>query len=88
MDPMKRAASWWPETMGRPSIVGSQNGLRFAFFPGVRRLLIEQEGRLTTYETGDHQIIGVSSRSHNELQSVEFSSQLGVVDLKDLDIVG
>jgi hypothetical protein len=29
---------WWPDDLGSPSAVGAQNDLRYAVFPGARRL--------------------------------------------------
>ena len=68
MAPMGAAERWWPDNMGSPSTSGSQNGMRYAFFRDKRRLMVERDGHLTTYETGDHDIGGVSQaerhRSH------------------------
>ena len=37
--------SWWPNDLGQPSSTGAQNNLRYAYFPGARRLAIEVGGR-------------------------------------------
>jgi hypothetical protein len=50
MKPMSGGEKWWPDESGQPSSSGSQNSMRYAFFPKVRRLLIEKQGNLTTYE--------------------------------------
>ena len=44
MKPMTGGEEWWPDDFGQPSMSGSQNGIRYAFFPEKRRLLIEQGG--------------------------------------------
>ena len=64
MVPMKPMAgldsSWWPKGLSSPSSSGSQNGVRYAFFPDQRRLAVEQDGNLKQYDTGEHRISGVS----------------------------
>jgi hypothetical protein len=59
MKPMSGGEKWWPDELGQPSSSGSQNSMRYAFFPKARRLLIEKQGNLTTYDSGDHQISGM-----------------------------
>ncbi len=51
MKPMDFGTAWWPNDLGEPSTSGAQNGGRYAFFPDARRLLIEDDGKLTTYDT-------------------------------------
>jgi len=46
-------------------------------------LLIEQGGKLTTYDSGDHRISGVSQQDSQE-QSLAFTSQNGSVKLDEL----
>ena len=62
---------------------GSQNGILYAFFPGKRRLLIEQGEELTTYDSGDHRISGVSQQG-GQGQTLAFTSQNGAVKLDEL----
>jgi hypothetical protein len=57
--------------------------MRYAFFPDKRRLLIEHSGKLTTYDSGDHRITGVSQSSQR--QSLAFSDQNGSVRLDELN---
>jgi hypothetical protein len=57
--------------------------MRYAVFPDKRRLLIEQDGKLTTYDTGEHRIGGVS-QSDSQGQTVAFTSQDGPVRLDTL----
>ena len=48
---------------GHPSSTGGQNAMRYAFFPGSRRLAIDPgDGKVTIYDTGDHQITGFSQQ--------------------------
>ena len=89
MKPMKPmdppASDWWPEGLSNPSSSGSQNDLRYAFFPDQHRLAIEQNGKVTQYDTGDHQISGVSQQqSGGSGGKPSFTSQNGTVDLSSL----
>jgi hypothetical protein len=83
MKPMSGGEKWWPEDLGEPATIGSQNAMRYAFFPEKRRLLIEQDGELTTYDSGDHRISGVSQQQ-SQGQSLAFADQNGSVRLDDL----
>jgi hypothetical protein len=79
MKPMSGGEKWWPDELGQPSSSGSQNSMRYAFFPKGRRLL-------TTYDSGDHQISGM--QQSGETSSLTFTSQNGAVRLDDLKKVG
>ena len=87
MEPMKGADAWWPKDLGEPATSGAQNGLRYAFFPDRQRLVIERDGQVSTYDSGDHRIGGVSQAS-GTAQSLTFSSQNGDVDLGTLPKLG
>jgi hypothetical protein len=57
--------------------------VRYAFFAEKHRLLIEEHGSVRTYDSGGHQISGVSQQqSHGH--SLAFTSQTGVVNLDEL----
>ena len=58
MEPMKGIEPWWPAELGDPSSSGSQDGMRYAFFADKRRLLIEENGTRSTYDSGDLRITG------------------------------
>lgn len=83
MEPLRFDPPWWPEELGQPASNGAQNGMRYAFFPGTRRLLVEREGRKTAYDSGDHQISGVAQRSGTS-PSLVFTSESGPVALDTL----
>jgi hypothetical protein len=83
MKPMAPPEKWWPGDLGEPSSSGGQNDMRYAFFPEKRRLLVQQDGQLTTYDSADHQISGVSQQQSGT-KSLTFSSQDGAVDLSQL----
>ena len=83
MKPMDFGPAWWPADLGEPSSSGGQDGMRYAFFSARRRLLIEDGGELTTYDTGEHQISGVS-QAQSSGRSLSFTSQDGKVSLEAL----
>jgi hypothetical protein len=78
--------NWWPEGLGAPGSVGAQNDLRYAFFPASRRLVIDQGGRVTVYDTAEHQLSGFSQQQSSD-RSLSFTSQHGLVRLADLTVV-
>ncbi|KAB0676025.1 SHOCT domain-containing protein [Aureimonas leprariae] len=78
--------NWWPNELGQPTSSGAQNGCRYAVFPNLRRLAVEQDGRTTVYDTGDHRI-GGASQQQGSRSDLSFSSQHGTVRLEDLPIV-
>jgi len=87
MKPMSAPEAWWPADLGQPSTSGSQNAMRYAFFADKHRLLIERDGKLAAYDTGDHRISGVSQQqSHG--QDLVFTSQNGTVNLDALNWIG
>jgi hypothetical protein len=71
-------ANWWPAALGVPSSVGAQNDVRYAYFPAARRLAVDLKGKVTVYDTQDHQIGGFSQQQ-SELGSLSFASQFGPV---------
>lgn len=77
---------WWPPELGTPSTVGEQNDMRYAVFPNVRRLLVEEQGKRTLHDTGSHQIYGVAQQQ-GTTRSLTFASQHGVISLADLPVV-
>ncbi|WP_437567839.1 SHOCT domain-containing protein [Sorangium sp. So ce542] len=80
------SGSWWPGELGMPSSSGSQNNIRYAVFPGARRLAVDVDGRVSVYDTLDHQIGGVSQQQGSG-SSVTFTSQYGVVSVQSLPFV-
>jgi hypothetical protein len=81
------SGNWWPAELGRAASTGSQNNLRYAFFPETRRLAIDLGGRVKVYDTRDHQIGGFSQQQGGG-QSLSFNSQYGLVDLSSLEELG
>jgi len=78
--------SRWPDDLGPPASSGSQNGMRYAWFPQARRLSIDVDGQVTLYDTGDHLIQGCSQQQSSG-RSLVFTSQKGEVELSQLPVV-
>ncbi|MDP4003891.1 SHOCT domain-containing protein [Methylobacterium sp. NEAU K] len=72
--------AWWPAGLGHPASAGSQNGMRYAYFPETRRLAVESGSGIAVYDTGEHAISGVSQANG----SLDFTGPQGVVALDRL----
>ena len=79
----RSAATWWPEAFGTPTMTGSQNNMRYAYFAAMKRLVLDRAGEVMIYDTQDHQIRGISQQQSGGT-SVVFTSQHGIVDLSSL----
>jgi hypothetical protein len=60
--------------------------MRYACFPGRRRLAIQQAGQVRVYDTGEHMISGFSQQQGGD-RSLTFTSQFGPVRVADLALV-
>ena len=78
--------NWWPGGLGQPSSSGSQNNVRYAFFPQSQRLVVERDGQVTVFDTLDHRISGVSQQQGGNT-SLTFSSQYGTISTLSLPLV-
>ena len=81
--PNAQTGNWWPADLGMAGSTGGQNNLRYAYFPGARRLAIDVNGQVTVYDTGEHQISGFSQQQSGD-QSITFTSHFGLVRVADL----
>jgi hypothetical protein len=79
--------AWWGADLGTASATGSQNNIRYAYFPASRRLAVAIGDRVTLYDTEDHIITGVSQQQSADA-SLSFNSQHGLVRAADLRVVG
>jgi Short C-terminal domain len=84
--PPGMSGDWWPSGLGHPSSVGTQNGVRYAYFATARRLVIEVHGKLSVYDTLDHRIGGFSQQQ-SVGGSLSFQSQHGLIDVASLPLV-
>lgn len=84
MEPRQSAqAGWWPKEFGAPTASGAQNTLQYAYFAAKQRLAIRNDGRVSIYDTKDHQIYSVSQQQDRS-QKIVFHSQKGEVALDKL----
>ncbi len=84
MDSSRSAhAGWWPQDLGTPTASGAQNTLQYAYFATKQRLALRNDGRLSIYDTKDHQIYSVSQQQDRS-QKIVFHSQKGEVALDKL----
>jgi hypothetical protein len=81
------SGQWWPSDLGNPSTSGAQNQTRYAWFPSIARLAIEQDGKVTVYDSNAHQIGGVSQQQDGSGSSLTFTSQYGTVKVDSLSVV-
>lgn len=86
LKPMSEMDPWWPAGLGEPSSVGSQNGLRYAFFLHAHRLLIDRDGTVTMYDSGPHRINGIYQPT--DVPQIRFTGNQGNVDLGSLRKLG
>ncbi|MEI9938959.1 MAG: SHOCT domain-containing protein [Pseudomonadota bacterium] len=78
--------NWWPGDLGSPSSSGGQNDSRYAYFPQTQRLAIDRGGRVTVYNTLDHNIGGVQQQQGGASGSLSFSSQFGTFTVDSLPL--
>ncbi len=57
------SGNWWPANLGVPSSSGAQNDLRYAVFPGTRRLAIQVAGTTRVFDTPESHRSRASSSS-------------------------
>jgi len=78
--------TWWPPELGTPSAIGTQNEVRYAFFPAAARLAIDANGQVSVYDTGGHQIAGVAQQQ-GPGGTVVFATPGGSVSLTSLSAI-
>jgi hypothetical protein len=78
----KEQERWWPEALGKPNSAGGQEAVQYAYFRDARRLLLRHGGHIAAFDTGDHEIYGVSQAS--DPKHVQFTGSRGPVDLTQL----
>lgn len=74
---------WWPDSLGLPNNSGSQNDMYYAYFAMHQRLALRIGNQVAIYDTGEHQISGISQRQSGT-QNIGFRSPLGEVSLTQL----
>lgn len=87
-DPMATTQkSWWPDDLGKPTMVGSQNGSKYAYFESSQRLVIMRQGQLKIYDTTGKTLTGVSQQQSNASESLVFQTTQGTIAEADLDTI-
>lgn len=80
---MRGADRWWPANLGEPTSSGSQNDMRYACFPDKHRLALSRNGKITLYDTGEHQLTGFSQQQPGS-GALSFAGQHGPVPIESL----
>ncbi len=80
------ATNWWGTDLRWPNSTGAQNDVQYAYFAQACRLAIRVNGRVTIYDTLDHQIGGFSQQQSYG-GSLSFNSQHGLIDVARLPVV-
>lgn len=83
---MPSSPDWWGTDLRWPNSTGSQDGSRYAYFAQACRLAIEEQGKVTIYDTLDHQIGGFSQQQAGSA-GMTFSSQYGQMNVGQLPVV-
>lgn len=78
--------NWWPQTLGMPSALGSQNNMHYAYFANSHRLAVKTNNEVWVYDTLDHQIGGFSQQQGMG-SDILFTSQYGTVNLNTLPVI-
>jgi hypothetical protein len=81
--PGSGGGNWWPAVLGQPASSGSQNNMRYAYFPQINRLAVDAGGSIAIYDTLNHQIGGFSQQQAYD-GSITLTSQFGMVLLATL----
>lgn len=76
----------WPTVFGNPTASGSQNNFKYAYFGPKHRLVVEEDGKRSIYDTKHHHILGISQQQGNG-HSYRFTSQDGDIDLSELTLI-
>ena len=75
---------WWPAVLGEPSMAGSRNTCRYAYFGEIRRLAVDFGGRTEVYDTTGFIIEGLAPQQAGGDASPVFASNRGPVRLGSL----
>ncbi|ROO26084.1 SHOCT domain-containing protein [Salinisphaera japonica] len=76
--------AWWPAELGTPEATGSGDNLSYAYFRAAGRLAIRERGRLTLYDTGGADIIGIAQSQTDATSETVFTTPEGRLPLAEL----
>jgi hypothetical protein len=77
-------ATWWPHELGSPSVSGSSNDLRYAYFAAKHRLAVDDGQHVKVYDTVGKANSGFSS---SDGKTLTFESEDGTRKLSSLKLV-
>jgi hypothetical protein len=80
------SGDWWGGDLGKPVMVGSQNDIKYVYFRTTRRLALKMGERVVIYDTGEHDITGISQQQSGNA-TLTFTSQRGLLRLDELRVV-
>lgn len=83
--PIVTQKAWWPDDLGSPTMSGSQNEAKYAYFHAAQRLAIMRSGQLKLYSTDDNIITGVSQQQNSTIQALVFQTTKGTISEADLE---
>jgi Short C-terminal domain len=73
--------AWWPQELGEPSMAGSRNACRYAYFAAIRRLAVDLGGHVEVYDTTGFSIEGIAPKQTGGGNATLFASNRGPVRL-------
>ena len=76
--------SWWPKEFGKPSMTSGQNADRYAYFPAVSRLVVEEDGVVSIYDTTGHTIHGISQQQQGSVRMFVLNTATGPITISTL----
>jgi hypothetical protein len=83
--------AWWHSVQGiptsaKPSSSGAQNGIEYAYFPAIQRLVVRMNGAITVYDTSEHSISGFSQQQSapQGTQTLKMDTPKGSITLEHL----
>jgi hypothetical protein len=74
---------------GEARLSGVQNGLRYAYFPQHKLLVVQQGERVRKFSTAGYELFGVGQASQGQGQpTLRFSTNRGYIDYDELPLAG
>jgi hypothetical protein len=74
---------------GEARLSGVQNGLRYAYFPQHKLLVVQQGEQVRKFSTAGYELFGVGQASQGQGQpTLRFSTNRGYIDYDELPLAG
>ncbi len=88
LEPVRKSSgavtTWWPQDLGTPSVLGSSNGLQYAYFADRHRLVVDDGKTVKVYDTEAKLISGFTS---DDREPLAFQTQDGRQRLSSLKVL-